>query len=170
MIDPYAPQEQPKAPVLPQPEPEFAPPERVASGAPASPTYGDVGISQEEMRGNLQGMLAQLLEKFSNYKAQTASTGNSLAELRGKMLRDLFDFFESVGVDPSEPQAVSEYIESLRSENPELAAQLEKILKRALGAEGGDQQAAQQSPVAAVGGPAEQDNGGVMPGGEELLG
>lgn len=132
MIDPYAPQQAPMAPVPPQSAPEFAPPMPVEARAPASPTDQGVGLTQDQMKANLQGMLSQLMEKFAQAQSIHATTAQEIKGKDAQMLGDLFDFFESIGVDPSNPDEVAAFIEKLAQQSPELAQQLQSLLTRAM--------------------------------------
>lgn len=130
-MPPQAQSQDPQMP--PQAPPQFAPPMAAPASPPGIPTDQSVGMSQEEMKANLQQMLSKLTAEAGNFKAQHFAVGNKMQEQGGQMLRDLFDFFTSIGVDPSVPEEVSAYLEKLRQQSPELAAQLETLLKRILG-------------------------------------
>jgi len=109
--------------------------------APASPAQAPEiggpgeGMSQEMMRSNLRGMMEQIKQKMGGVKAAKFGLDKQRAESKSVTLRNIYDYFESVGVDPSNPDEVRTYIEDMRSESPELAAQLEAYLQEALGAE-----------------------------------
>ena len=132
MTDPYAEQQAPQAPVPPQSPPEFAPPMPVEARPPASPTDKGGGLTQDQMKANLQGMLSQLMEKFSQAQAIHATTSQEIKAKDAQMLGSLFDFFESIGVDPSNPDEVASFIEKLSQQSPELAQQLQSLLTRAM--------------------------------------
>jgi hypothetical protein len=149
-MDPYAPRELPQAPQMPPPPEEFARPAAVEERPPALPNEGNVGMSQEEMKANLQQMLSELMAKYGDYNAQHFAVANKIQEGDGQMLGDLFDFFTKIGVDPSSPEEVGSYLQKLRSVSPELADQLETLLKRVLMKnEGGDTGDESEQPMEA---------------------
>lgn len=153
-----------------QPPEQFARPQAAPGGPAGVPTDQTIGMSQDEMKGNLQGMLSQLLSKYSDYKAKHAAIGAGLAEQKGNMLSDLFDFFKSIGVDPNQPEEISAYLEMLGEQSPELRAQLEKLLQRALGDVGEEDALPPEGmePEVPVEGDAQQ--GGMPPAGQGMLG
>lgn len=112
--------------VAPAPEsPEVAP---TMLGAPE-------GLSQEEMRANLQEMMEKIQEKYQDFNAQKFSSEGKSKELQSQALREIFSILESMGVDPSSPESVNAFLEDLRATNPELAEQIEAALKSVLGEE-----------------------------------
>ena len=116
----------------PQSPPEFAPPQQVTARPPASPPEQGVGMTQDQMKANLQGMLSQLMSKFNQAKSIHADTAEEIKAQDTQMLGDLFDFFESIGVDPSSPDEVNAFMEKLAAQSPELAQQLQSLLTRAM--------------------------------------
>src|SRR3990167_10099633 len=109
--------------------------------APASPEQAPAisgtpeGLSQEEMRANLKGMMEKIQGKFQDFNAQKFSSGNKSKELQSQALREIFSILESMGVDPSSPEEVNAFLEDLKTKNPELAQQIETALKSVLGEE-----------------------------------
>jgi len=112
-------------------QPPISPPE--AMGESVSGTPG--GLSQEEMRTNLEDMRAKLEGGYQNFNSQKFALNNETKAMQGSLLQQIFDFFQSVGVDPSSPEEVQQYLNKLKSDSPEMAQQLEVLLQRALGEE-----------------------------------
>ena len=109
--------------------------------APASPEQAPAisgtseGLSQEEMRINLKGMMEKIQGKHQDFSAQKLSSENKSKELQSQALREIFSVLESIGIDPSSPEQVSAFLEDLRTKNPELAQQIEKAMASVLGEE-----------------------------------
>lgn len=110
----------------------FAPPIASPGSVPGIPRDNEVGLSQDEMRARLSEMLSQLSNKGAEMAIRSFSSTNNAKEQSGALMRELFDFFEEVGVDPSNPGEVSAYLDKLRQQNPELAQQLEVLMGRIL--------------------------------------
>lgn len=105
------------------------------------------GMSQDEMRANLQGMMEKIQGKYQDFGAQKFSSESKSKELQSQALREIFSILESMGVDPSSPEAVSAFLEDLRTKNPELAQQIEMALKSVLGEEGESEEAPVEEEV-----------------------
>lgn len=123
-------QPQPMQPAgLPQSEPEFAPP----MGSPTPLREPGIGMSSDEMKASLGDMLSQLVSKYDEFKNNHSVVQEQLRGSSSQILGDLFDFFSSVGVDPNNPEEVLAYVQKLKQTSPELAAQLESVLAKAMG-------------------------------------
>ena|SRR3990167_8797122 len=118
-MDPNQPQTVAPAPASPEQAP-------AVSGAP-------VGLSQEEMRANLKGMMEKIQGKYQDFNAQKFSSESKSKEQQSQALREIFSILESMGVDPSSPEEVNAFLEELKIKNPELAQQIETALKSVLG-------------------------------------
>lgn len=124
------PNQQPMSPAGLSPQPEmqsgFAP----APASPEDPTQSP--MSQEEMRSNMDGMMSQLQNKNKDVKAELFSANNERNSGKGSLLQEIFDFFQSVGVDPSNPEEVQAFLAKLSQDNPEMFAQVQQVLERAM--------------------------------------
>lgn len=113
---------------LQQPTPsDFAP-------APASPAeVGAPGLSQEQMKGNIQNMMTGIEGKYQDFTTAKTAADTEIANQKTVTLQDLFDFFQSQGVDPNSPEEVQAYLDKLKMSNPEIYDQVESALKMLLG-------------------------------------
>lgn len=120
----------------PQQTPEFsqAPtsPEEV-QGIPAESANPE--LSQEEMKSNLKGMMDKLTGKYQEFSTQKFTTDKQIKEQNSEILRQLFDLLESKGIDPSDPERVKQFLDSIKESNPEAYQQIEKALQMILGSE-----------------------------------
>ena len=113
------------SPAYPEPNP---------IGTPIQPEQQPISpLSQEEMKANMQAAMGQLDSKYGDFNSKKFALGNKDQENKGALLREIFAYFESVGVDPSNPEEVNKYLEDLKIENPELFQQLEFVLESILG-------------------------------------
>jgi hypothetical protein len=99
------------------------------------PEVPQMGMSQDQMRGNLQGLMSKIENKYQDFNSQKFSTDNQLKEQSGESLRQLFDLFQSMGIDPSNAEEVGAFLNKIKESNPELSQQLEKVLSSILGDE-----------------------------------
>lgn len=98
-------------------------------------TPSETGLSQDEMKTNLQDLMSKIEGKYQDFNTQRFSSENKLKGQEGDALRVLFDLFESAGVDPSNPEEVRMFLDNIKQNNPELAQQLEQVLQSILGEE-----------------------------------
>ena len=111
--------------------------------APASPeavpgipdTTSSTELSQEQMKTNLQDMMSKIDEKYSQFKTQKFASDNMIKKQKGEALRQLFDFFQSKGVDPNNPEDIKAYLDNIKEKRPELYAQIEQAIQTILGDE-----------------------------------
>jgi len=96
------------------------------------PPVDDPGLSQDQMRTNLQDMMAKVDGKYQEFNAQKFSSDNQSQEIKSQVLRELFDLFESKGIDPNNPEEVKEFLDTIKQNNPELYQQVEQALKTLL--------------------------------------
>jgi len=124
--------------------PPVSPPEAPVGGyqgmTPGSASGGGIpmenqpgGLSQEEMKANLGEMMSKIEGKYQDFNANKFASLNQREESKGNTLRRLFDMFNKMGVDPSDPEQVREFLNKLKEVNPELSKQLEGLLERLLG-------------------------------------
>ena len=99
------------------------------------PEMGGGGLSEEEMRTNLQNTMAKLQDKHDEFENQQFSSGIQNAERRSEALSELFTILESKGVDPENPEEIRRFLDGIRETNPEIADQIEKAIIGLLGEE-----------------------------------
>lgn len=97
-------------------------------------------LSQDQMRSNLADMMAKLEVGHQNLTSQSASSDLKVKQYRNEALRQVFDILEQAGVDPTDPEAVRAFLDNIKTENPELAMQIEEIIDSILGDEDAESQ------------------------------
>lgn len=103
--------------------------------APVPDTGGPTPLSQDQMKANLRDMMSKIESKYQDFNTQKFSLGNQSQEMQSQALRQLFDLFKSVGVDPTKPEEVKAFLDKVRQSNPELSQQIESALNGLLGAD-----------------------------------
>ncbi len=103
-----------------------------ATTAPGSSS----GLTQTQMVSTLQDLMGNIESKYKEYQTQSAITQNGMALQKSDVLQNLFDLFQTQGVDPSNPQAVRDLLDKVQQNNPDTYRQIEQSLQAILG---GDQ-------------------------------
>jgi|6_EtaG_2_1085325.scaffolds.fasta_scaffold00424_14 hypothetical protein len=93
------------------------------------------GISQDQMKGNLESLMSRVEGKYQDFNSQKFASDNTLKEQKGESLRQVFDLFQSMGIDPSNVEEVGAFLNKIKESNPQLSQQLEKVLSSILGDE-----------------------------------
>lgn len=122
MLDPNI--EPSAAPAYPE---QQLPPSNVAE-APVSPDEAS-GMSQEEMRQNLQDLMGKIDSKYQDFSVQNFSLKNKTQSSKAEALRMFFDMLKQSGVDPSNVEEVNAFLQKIKENNPEIFKQIEKILQ-----------------------------------------
>ena len=85
-------------------------------------------LSQDQMKANLQDMMGKIDGKYQDFNSQKFASDNKLKEQKSESLRQIFDFFQSMGIDPSDVEEVRVFLDKIRKTNPELSQQIEQAL------------------------------------------
>lgn len=96
-------------------------------GAPGLP------LSEEEMRANLQDLMSKIQIKKQAFDNTQVAVDDKMRKQHALVMNQLFDFFKSVNVDPSDPDAINDFLEKIKEQNPEFYQQLVKSLEIILG-------------------------------------
>jgi len=113
--------------LAPEYPPQSLPPSTVAP-APVSPDEAS-GMSQLEMRQNLQDLMSKIDSKYQDFSSQNFSLENKVKSSKGDALRMFFDMLQQAGVDPSNVEDVNAFLQKIKENNPEIFQQIEKILQ-----------------------------------------
>jgi hypothetical protein len=108
--------------------PEQNLPQSTVAEAPASPAEAS-GMSQEEMRQNLQDLMEKIDNRYQDFSLQNFSSSNKEQTTKADALRMFFDMLQQAGVDPSNVEEVNAFLQKIKSNNPEIFKQIEAILK-----------------------------------------
>jgi DNA-binding TFAR19-related protein (PDSD5 family) len=85
-------------------------------------------LSQEEMKANLDSLMAKINSKYREFGEQVGITKSMTKEQKELALQELFDLFRAMGIDPSDEEQVREFLDKIKLSNPELYQQIEKAL------------------------------------------
>lgn len=122
------------------------PVEQSVAPVPASPEVAPAGLSQDQMKTNLQDLMSKIEARYQDFNAQKFSSSNKIQAQQGDTLRGIFDLLETSGVDPSNPEEVKAFLDQIRASNPELAKQLEEVLQSVLGEETAEPEVTEEIP------------------------
>ena len=114
-------------------------PNQLSSPAPAgiAPQMGGVPatpeLSQEQMKSNLQDLMSKIQGKYQDFNSSKFAAANKTVAQRSAAMRQLFQMFEAMGVDPSNAKQLKDYLTKLKQSNPEVYQQVEDALEALLG-------------------------------------
>lgn len=99
--------------------------EESAPMTPPMPPMGmeggeQAGMSEEEMRADLQSDMEDLNTKRGAMNAQFYISKNKLEEAKAKMVQAIFDILKTAGVDPTDLASIQSFIQQLEVEDPDL--------------------------------------------------
>ena len=97
-----------------------------------APTQAPV-LSQQQMKMNLQQLMAKINQKYQGFSQNNFTSKINSKKQKDQVLRSIFDFFTQAGVNPSDPQAVGNFLNKLKSSSPELYQQLMSVLQTVMG-------------------------------------
>lgn len=113
--------------------PSFAP----APKSPVGVVGGGAGLSQEQMKGNLQDMLSKIDDKYKEFDDSKFSSDNLASKKKSEALSELFSILQSKGIDPNDPEQLKAYLDEIQSTNPELYKQIVGGINAILGPQEG---------------------------------
>ena len=121
--------------VPPQQAPQ--PVQNPSTGPDVPSTPASAGLSQDQMKANLQQLMSKIQSKYQDFSTQKFSHNVQMQKQKSKSLRQLFDLFQSQGVDPNSPEEVKSFLDKIKGNNPELYQQLEQALLVLIGGQPG---------------------------------
>lgn len=104
---------------------------------PQNPMMADQGMgegdtapmmSSDQMKGDLQRMVDDLKKKRGRIKTDSYMEQNKLSLFKTKMIKDFFKTLESMGVNPADPVSVSQFVQNMERQDPDLVRLLEMVL------------------------------------------
>ena len=118
-------------------------------------------MASPEDRQRLLDMIAQMKEKLGEFNATSFASQNQSEQHRMDMLKEVFAQLAAAGVDLTDPESVTKFLDTLRLQNPDLAQLFEEAMDALLGPE----EPAEEASM--VGTPPMMPQG-MPPGGAEL--
>lgn len=87
------------------------------------------GLSQEQMRANLDGLMGKIEEKYQDFNSQKFATGNKIELMKREAIKEVFNIMSEAGIDLEDPEDVKLFLDSLRQRSPELSQITENSLE-----------------------------------------
>jgi hypothetical protein len=109
---------------------------------PESPQ--DAGMSEEEMRADLDNMFNKVEAKERDFRSRSFMNANKLNEVKTKMIRMFFDLMQQMGVDPSNVDSIGAFLRQLEQQDPDLYTIFEAAFNGMMG--NGGQPAGEENP------------------------
>jgi len=97
-----------------------------------APTPVEGGMSQEMMRDNLEALMNKIQERYASIKGQRSANAETLMEQKSIALKEVFDLFQSMGIDPNNVNEVRDFLDSIKNSDPELSQKIESALESLL--------------------------------------
>lgn len=85
-------------------------------------------LTEEEMLSQLKALRFQADEKYRNLNTMKIVGGNKVREEKIDIINEFFDFLEGNGVDPSDQESLSRFVEEMKTETPEMYEYFEKAI------------------------------------------
>ena len=123
---------------------------------------GDQPITPEQKQEMLD-LITKIEEQLSHTKAIQFASKAKMESYRNGLLQQVFDGMHAAGIDLNDRQSVSDFINKLREENPDLADMFEKSMDVLLG---GDADTSAAGEVGQEMAPPVNGGGGSYSGGE----
>jgi len=95
------------------------------------------GLSQEEMRANLSGLMGKIDESYRDLNGQRFISDNDLAEQKQAIIKQALAMLQRYGVDFSKPESVTKFLDKLYNSNPDAYELFEAAFSALLGGEAG---------------------------------
>lgn len=92
----------------------------------------DGGLSQEEMSYSLDRAKEGLESSYRNFNTKKLMNKNKNEIARKKVINEVFDTMEAIGLDPSDQEALSSFMKKARESHPEMVKVLEEALNALL--------------------------------------
>lgn len=115
-------------------------PQGLPSAVPPAPEGGMPGMGGEEMatpeqKQQLMDLIEATRGKVGDLNTALFQSENAADAARRGALKEVFTLLEAAGVDLNDPESVSNFLNNMKMEDPELAAQLEEAISGLLGEE-----------------------------------
>ena len=93
-----------------------------------APVEEGAGLSQEQMRANLQEMAGNIEGKYQDFNSQNFVSKNKMELKKREAIKEVFNIMETAGIDLNSPEDVKMFLDSLR-EKSELSQIIESSLE-----------------------------------------
>ena len=76
-------------------------------------------MTPEEMAADLDKLMAAINDKMNSFNGQKKTADEQLTKSQNEAIVSLFDILSKYGIDPSDPNAITEFLAQLQQTNPE---------------------------------------------------
>lgn len=90
-------------------------------------------MATSEQRQGLLDMIESIRQKLGSFNATQFAGKNKMERVRQEILRKVFEILQLSGVDLTDRESVAQFLENLRTQNPELAGWFEESMNVLLG-------------------------------------
>ena len=87
--------------------------------AGVAPVENTTGMTPEEMTADLEKLMAAVNDKMNTFHGQKVASDSQLTVAQNNAIAGLFAVLKKNGVDPSDPNAISAFLQQLQQDNPE---------------------------------------------------
>lgn len=91
------------------------------------------GLSQEEMRANLSGLMGKIDESYRDLNGQRFISDNDNAEQKQAIIKQALAMLQRYGVDFNNPESVTKFLDKLYKSNPDAYELFEAAFSALLG-------------------------------------
>ena len=95
---------------------------------PQDPSLGQQEMATPEEMADLQQFLLEIEKKLERINSIMQTTNQYDSQDRQKLLNLFLEKLSSLGIDLNDPKAVSDYLQYVKGQDPELEAMIEDIL------------------------------------------
>lgn len=96
---------------------------------------GDQVLSPEEMKQNLGTAADSLQSSYRDLNTKKIGSSQKIEKTRVETLNKLFDMLEKYGIDPSDQEQLSAFVEELKNINPDVYAYFQRAIQDLLNGE-----------------------------------
>lgn len=100
---------------------------------PMGPDGKPVKFATPEQKQKLLDLIEATRGKVGEFNAQSFAADNKMQSTNNEVLRQLFAILQSAGVDLTDPKSVSDFLNQLRTQNPQMSQIFEDALNQLLG-------------------------------------
>lgn len=145
---------------IPQTPPQ---PQGMGMPAPTGAPESGAQMATGEQRQQLLDLIGATMDKLGDVNTARFSAENSAALNKSDALKEIFSIMQRAGVDLTDLQSVSEFLNGLREQNPEMAEFFEQNLNQLLGGEPITPETGVTDPIATTDQSASMNNNETIP-------
>ena len=114
-------------------QPGGTPPEGIApEGAPLgngteAPIADATGLSPEEMKSNVDRKMADVENQNNALETQKFISKNKIKNFKVEIIRDIFAMMQKLGVEPSDPTSIRDFLTAIEKQDPDLLTLFQTI-------------------------------------------